>query len=277
MRLLLLPLLAALVGPAAQAQSSAFAADLAKAPADGSTWHFIKSNRDGSKPWQFVMHVVSPTQIEVVKSDGREAYVEVQALVDLQLAMPVRMQQWNIECGERRPTMTAVAKPGAQGGSEFAVHLAKGPKLSLQAGPAAHFWGFDLTGFALLAPHLRAPGEAFELSFIDPNQPGEGGQPVKVAAGRFTPGAEEIINGQTARRYALGGPLFGDQQGAIWLAKGELVKAEHALRTSNDWSDWKLERVKSERLDRNGWERFKLDLQRRTAQAQADDPDCKKP
>lgn len=277
MRFVLIPCWVALTASAALAQPSAFVANPAKAPADGSTWHFIKSNRDGSQPWQFVMHVVSPTQIEVVKSDGAQAYVEVQALVDLQLAMPVRMQQWNIECGERRPTMTAVAKPLAQGGSELAVHLAKGPRLTLQAGPAAHFWGFDLTGFALLAPHLRAPDQAFELSFIDPNQPGDGAQPVKVAAGRFSPTAEELVNGSPARRYTLSGPLFGDQQGAVWLSGGELVKAEHGLRTSTDWRDWKLERVKAERLDRNGAERFKLEWQRRTAKAQTDDPACSKP
>jgi len=259
---------------AAQAQASAFQPDPQRAPETGSTWTYSKSNRDGSNAWTLVMHVVSPTHIEVVKTNRKAAYVEVHAQVDLATAMPVRLQQWNLECGQRLPSVSAEGDT-TDGRSTVRVHLAQGMRLAVQAPGPLHMWGFDLTGFALIAPYLRQPAAAFELQFADPNQPGDG-QPVKVAAARFEPQGQGEVQGQTATRYRLSGPLFGALEGSVWLSpKGELLQAEHGLRTSTDWRDWKLTRQKAERLDRIAWERLKLQMQQHSASAQAGDPDCK--
>lgn len=254
-------------------QASAFDPDPARGPREGSTWHFIKSNRDGSKPWSLVMHVVAPQQIEVIKSSGSTSYVEVHALVDLERALPTHLQQWNLRCGERQPTNTVLVRPMPEGGTQFELRPAGGAPRHFAAGPAAHVWGFDLGAFALIAPRLRHRA-AFQLGLVDLNQPdGSGG--FKQAPLRFVPVETETLGAQPALRYRLESPLFDGKQGDVWLSPdGELLKAEHELLTSRDWRDWKLERVRSEHLPRAEWERFKLDLQRRTARAQLEMPGC---
>jgi hypothetical protein len=260
--LLALALLAAWAPSPLRAQASAFHYRAERAPAPGTVWHFTKSNRDGSAPWQLDAFVASPTRIEVVKwVAGALDFVEVHADLDLATAQPVVIQQWNTTvAGGRQPSLWAVLPHGLR---ELRLELAAGQTLAVPfaEGPF-HVWGFDLMGLAMLLPHLAAPAEAFSVTFLDPNRPGADGAPVTVGVARFTPTGEEVRGGVPSRRYELAGPVFGEARGAVWvsLADGTLVAAEHAVRTSTDWLDFRLERTGVETLSGNAWERFKAGL-----------------
>jgi hypothetical protein len=231
-----------------------------RAPAPGTLWHFVKSNRDGSRPWKLDAYFAAPGRIEVVKwAEGASDFVEVFADIDLSRGMPQVSTQWNTERGRRQPRMWATAAPGRP----FHVQLADGKQLDLDVPPGSvHFWGFDLMGAAVMLPHLVDPAVPFELTFIDPNRPGKAGSPALVDTGRFEPAGEETVHGVRCRKYRLAGPVFDGAEGSVWIdAKtGRLEQAEHPVRTSTDWTDWKLELVGSETTDALAWESFKLGL-----------------
>lgn len=257
----LLPFLAS---PLALAQSAAFRYDAAKAPPPGTLLHYTKSNRDGSKPWHVEIYVQSPTRINVIKwVEGHADFVEIMADIDPALAMPTILQQWNTAAGRREPRLALVAVPGKTGPG-LRAQLADGPSFELQATTAApfNFWGFDLAGLGFMLPHWRTPEQPLELWFADPNRAHADGSPVLVERATLKLVGEEIIDGVASRKYELAGPFFGDQVGTVWVGRdsGRIERAEHPVRTSTDWDDWKLEFERAETIDGNTWEKHKLEL-----------------
>lgn len=241
------------------AQASAFRHDPAHAPAPGTVWRWAKSNRDGSQPWHLEMYVASPTRIEVLKwVEGGADVVEVSADIDPARAMPVNLQQWNTSAAGREPRVY-----GHADAQQLSIQIADGPRFSLAHGGAPlHLWGFDLMGLAFLLPHLAQPGEAFELGIVDPNRPGADGKGFAQGTAVFEPVAEETLDGVPARKYRIRGAVFGEAEGALWVARegGRLLRAEHPIPTSTDWQDWKLAAAGVARMDGIEWERHKLRL-----------------
>lgn len=241
------------------AQLSAFSYQPERAPPVGTVWHYTKSNRDGSDPWHLDVYFAAPNRIEVVKwVEGASDFVEVIADLDPARAMPVVMSQWNTAEGRRQPRLSA----RAEGGQALSVHLPDGNQAKIEAQLAPlHVWGFDLMGLAFMLPHLVDPAQAFEVSFVDPNRPGQGA-PFAVDRARFEPQGFEDIDGVRSRKYQLGGPIFGEHQGTVWLnaESGRLERAEHVIPTSTDWKDFKLDLVGSEQLGGLAWEAFKQGL-----------------
>lgn len=257
--LLLATALATLPFRAAHAQVDAFQWRAERAPAPGTVWHYTKSNRDGSAPWHLDVYFAAPQRIEVIKwLPGAADFVEVHADLDPARAMPVVLTQWNTAGGERKPTLSA----RADGDRTLHVQMPDGNQARIEA-PAAplHVWGFDLMGLAMLFPHLKDPAQPFDVHFLDPNRPGEAG-PFLLGAATFRPAGEETIDGVPSRKYELGGPLFGELTGAVWINRetGRLERAEHGLRTSTDWKDFRLELESVETMDGIAWERFKQGL-----------------
>lgn len=257
-------LLFALAAPFACAQSSAFQYDPAKAPPTGTRLLYTKSNRDGSKPWHFEVYYQSPTRINVIKwVEGNTDFVEIMADIDPALAMPTVLQQWNTAAGRREPRLALVAVPGKTG-PVLRVQLADGPSFELEATTPApfNFWGFDLAGLGFMLPHRKDPTQPLELWFADPNRANNDGTPVLVDRATMTLVGEEAVDGVASYKYALAGPFFGDQTGTVWVGRdsGRIERAEHPVRTSTDWDDWKLEFERAETIDGNAWEKHKLEL-----------------
>lgn len=260
MRALLLCLLVA--APAVlplDAQESAFRYRPERALSPGTVWRYTKSNRDGSRPWHLDLYVASPTRIEVVKwAEGASDFVEVFADLDPARAMAVVLTQWNTEKGRREPRLSA--RIPADG---LHLTLASGQAIDVpyEKGPL-HVWGFDLMSLAFLFPHLEDPAAPFEVTFLDPNRPGAGGSPFIVDRARFTPAGEESVGGVVCLKYELGGPVFGDAKGAIYLEKTSLrlQRAEHPIPTSTDWKDWKLDLAGTDTRNGIAWEKFKQGL-----------------
>lgn len=258
-------LFAAAAAHPALAQSSAFRYQAERAPVPGTVWHYTKSNIDGTAPWHLDLYVASPTRIDVVKwVEGGSDFVEVAADIDLARAMPVNLQQWNTTAKAREPRLWATTQA-----DKFSVNLAGGPQFELDAGgQPLHLWGFDLMGLAFVLPHLVDPGQPFEIAVVDPNRPGSEGQPFAQGIARFEPAGGESINGIAARKFKISGAVFGQAVGWLWLdqTSGRLLRVEHPVPTSTDWSDWKLDAVSVEQLDGIRWEQFKLGLAQRVRQ-----------
>ncbi len=252
-------LLLAACATAAHAQSSAFRYQPERAPAPGTVWHYTKSNIDGSAPWHLDLYVASPTRIDVLKwVEGASDFVEVSADIDLARGMPVNLQQWNTTASAREPRLW-----GTTNGDKLSITLAGGPSFELDSGgQPLHLWGFDLMGLAFVLPHLVNPDQAFEINIVDPNRPGTEGRPFAQGIARFQPAGMEKINRIAARKYQISGPVFGDAIGWLWAdqSSGRLLRVEHPVPTSTDWSDWKLDAVSVEQFDGIRWEQFKFGL-----------------
>ena len=263
MNRLALAVLLSLSSPLAFAQASAFRYDPAKAFAPGTHLHYTKSNRDGSKPWHFEIYVQSPTRINVIKwVEGNTDFVEIMADIDPARAMPIVLQQFNTAASRREPRMHVDAA-FADGKAMLKAQLADGPQFDLKgSGDLMNFWGFDLAGVNFMLPHLADPTRSFTMAFADPNRAGADGSPVLVDNATFGYVGEETIDGVVSRKYSLSGPFFGDQVGTVWVGRdsGRIERAEHPIRTSTDWDDWKLEFERVEQTDANAWEKHKLDL-----------------
>lgn len=264
MNKLALALIATLASPLALAQSAAFRYDAAKAPPPGTLLHYTKSNRDGSKPWHVEIYVQSPTRINVIKwVEGHSDFVEIMADFDHALAMPTALQQWNIAGARREPRLAMRGLPGDTG-PMLKAQLADGPSFDLKAGSPApfNFWGFDLAGLGFMLPHWSTPEQPLALWFADPNRAHADGSPVLVERATLKLVGEETIDGVASRKYELAGPFFGDQVGTVWVGRdsGRIERAEHPVRTSTDWDDWKLEFERAETIDGNAWEKHKLEL-----------------
>jgi hypothetical protein len=247
---------------AAHAQSDAFRYQPGRAPAPGTVWHYTKSNIDGSAPWHLDLYVASPTRIDVIKwVEGAADFVEVSADIDVKHAMAVNLQQWNTTASAREPRLWATTAA-----DKLVVALAGGPTFELEAGgQPLHLWGFDLMGLAFMLPHLADPDAAFEINVVDPNRPGSEGRAFAQGIARFEPAGVEAINGIPARKYRIGGSVFGAAEGWLWAdaASGRLLRVVHPLPTSSDWNDWKLDAVSVEQIDGIRWEQFKLGLARK--------------
>jgi hypothetical protein len=252
-------LLTLLLATTTHAQSSAFRYQPERAPAPGTVWHYTKSNIDGSAPWHLDLYVASPTRIDVVKwAEGAADFVEVSADIDVNRVMPVNLQQWNTTASAREPRLWGTTRA-----DKLVVTLAGGPTFELEtAGQPLHLWGFDLMGLAFVLPHLVDPDAAFEIGVVDPNRPGTEDRPFAQGIARFEPAGTEAINGVAARKYRISGSVFGAANGWLWAdqASGRLLRVEHPLPTSSDWSDWKLDAIGVEQLDGIRWEQFKLGL-----------------
>lgn len=245
----------------------AFAADeAATAPAirfdparvePGTLLHYVKSNRDGSQPWQVAVYSVAPTRVEVVKyKKGGEDMVVVEVDLDPVRGHMAHAFQTNLTAADSRATMAARV---AADGRTVGVKLGNGQALELPlAGLPFHFYGFDFLGIGWLLPHLVDPGQSFDVTMVDPNRPsGRDDVPIVLTTARFEPAGEEMLHGKKCRKYLLKGPFFAGFEGRLWadFESGRLEKVESSLRTSTDWDqDFLLELQKSEQLDDFEWE-----------------------
>lgn len=235
----------------------------------GRLLHYLKSNRDGSQPWQVDVYTVGPTRIEVVKyRRGGEDMVVVEADLDPVRGHLAHVFQHNLTRKEAWPSMSEAV---AADGKAVAIRLGNGQQMSFPLADAPfHFYGFDFLGVGWLLPHLAEPGAAFEISFVDPNRPsGKEDIPFVFTTARFEPAGEETVNGVLCRKYKLAGPFFAGFEGWLWAGKESrrLEKVESSLRTSIDWEkDFKLELQGSEAIDDFEWEKRKAAMRAELAE-----------
>ncbi|MBX7218523.1 MAG: hypothetical protein K1Y36_01115 [Blastocatellia bacterium] len=223
----------------------------------GVVYHYTKSNRDGSKPWNFDMYVASSSHVDVVKYDPKgPGHVNVAADMDWARMMPDHLTQYNIEAGKLGMTRSMQL---ARDAKSLQVAVGQGTlALPLESLPT-HIYGFDLVSLNLTLRHLANPAGDFEIGLIQPNKPGENGLPVAIGRVKFTYVGEETCQKFACRKYKFTGAVLENKEGWIWVEKqrGFLVKAEHPICTSTDWTDWKLELGSLEPMNGFDWNTFK--------------------
>src|SRR5678816_204086 len=109
----------------------------------GVAYHYVKSNLDGSDPWQVTTYVSSPRRLDVLKwGPGRGEVVEVTADLDAAGCVAQHLEQWNLRDGTMALSMWAEL---SDDGWTLSFHRAGVPPIALRgSGRPVHPYGFDM-------------------------------------------------------------------------------------------------------------------------------------
>lgn len=264
----LLPVLGlALAAQAPTSSLAAFRFDQAKV-AVGRTLHYTKSNRDGSKPIQVVVHLEDPDTVDVYKIENRGRWLaHVRGRMDWSTFTVGASQSWNqLESGE--PNLQAELALDAKALTYTArfgpyVAPAKVGHLPLVV------YNFDFTGANVIWPFRTDPKADLELGVADPDfaamaalpkAPGTYPQAFPYrgkALFRFAGEAEH--RGVPCWKYTVGGPAFDGAEGVLLVNKahGYWELFEHPKADNPAWKDFKFELEKVEMLSPVEWKAFR--------------------
>lgn len=264
---LLLPGLA--LGLAAQSPTSSVAAfrfDASKVPA-GRTLHYTKSNRDGSKAIQVVVHLEDRDTVDVYKIENRGRWLaHVRGTLDWATFTVASSKSWNrLESGEPNLQAELALDSGAH------TYTARfGPNTA--PSKVGHYplvvYNFDFIGANVIWPFRVDPQADLELGVVDPDfaaiaalPPVPGTYPQAFpyrgkAVFRFV--GEGEYRGVACWKYAVGGPAFGGAEGTLLVNKahGYWELFEHTRPDNPEWKDFKFELQRVEHLSSTQWRAY---------------------
>jgi len=247
MQRLLLPILLAI--------SPALAAEPAGMPRPGTVYHRVKSNLDGSDPWQVSTYVSSPTRLDVLKwGPGRGEVVEVTADLDRTGCVAQHFEQWNLRDGVMALSMWADL---SEDGSTLTFHREGIPPIVLRgSGRPLHPYGFDMQAMNVSSRCLGTSTPP--IIGLNGFNPVPGAMPPLIDYGpiRIESLGDERLGDVPCRKVRFIGKDFSV---LAWFSRGDgrIVRAESARPDSDDWTSFKLERKETETMDPFQWQAFR--------------------
>lgn len=214
----------------------------------GQVLHYLRTNSDGSEGERVVVHVASPTRVEVFK--GRErctnaAYVTAQLdgagqarhLVGGRLTRALTQEPfaWLDDEGGR-----LVARLGARDAQ---------PVFDIAVAERWVLFDFDFADVIAARPRAIARGEPLGFDFPLLFNHGEGFVLENLGRVDLVPDGEERHEGVAARRYRVTGAAFGAEQGTVWFrsSDGQLLEASLPRPNHSEYRDFRLTLEKEER------------------------------
>jgi hypothetical protein len=222
----------------------------------GVVYHHVKSNLDGSDPWQVATYVSSPRRLDVIKwGPGRGEVVEVTADLDPTGCVAQHLEQWNLRDGAMVLSMWADL---SDDGWILTFHREGVPPIALRgSGRPVHPYGFDMQSMNL-SPGCLSKDSKPPVIGLNGFNPVQGASPPLVDYGpiRVESLGEERVNDIPSRKVRLAGKDFTV---LTWFSRddGRIVRAESARPDSDDWSSFRLERKATERMDPFQWQAFR--------------------
>ncbi|HZW91207.1 MAG TPA: hypothetical protein VFF12_19165 [Myxococcaceae bacterium] len=211
----------------------------------GVAYHYVKSNLDGSDPWQVTTYVSSPMRLDVLKwGPGRGEIVEVTADLDRTGCVSQHFEQWNLRDGVMALSMWADL---SEDGWTLSFHREGSPAIALRgSGRPLHPYGFDMQAMNVSPGCLsRTKPPVIGLNGFNP-----------------VPGATPpLVDYGPIRVESLGDEQLAGKDFSVltWFSRedGRTVRAESARPDSDDWTSFRLERKGTERMDPFQWQAFR--------------------
>lgn len=270
---------ATLLAQAPTSSVAAFRFDPAKV-AVGRTLHYIKSNRDGSKAIEVIVHLEDADTVDVYKIENRGRWLaHVRGTMDWATFTVGSARSWNrLESGE--PNLQAELT------LDKAAHLYRSAFGPYQA-PASigHYplvvYNFDFIGANVIWPFRVDPKADLELGVADPDfaamaalPPTPGTYPQAFPyRGKvlFRYAGEGEHRGVPCWKYTVSGPAFGGAEGTLLVNKahGYWERFEHPKADNPAWKDFRFELQNVETQSLEQW-RAKVDGVVRAAQGPED-------
>ena len=213
----------------------------------GAVLHYLRTNSDGSEPERVVVHVASPTRLEVFKARSRctnAAYVtaeldaagQARHLVGGRLTRGLEQESFAWLDDEGGRLLVRTGSPSAE------------PQFDLAVADRWVLFDFDLTDMAASPPAEVRRGEAlaFDLPLLFDR--GAGFALENLGGLRLEPAGSEGMSGEPALRYRAHGPALGDGEGALWFrqADGRLLEARMPIPNHGEYRDFRLRLVTEE-------------------------------
>jgi hypothetical protein len=223
----------------------------------GEVAHYVKSNRDGSKPTRVSIFVAGPDRIEVAKVEkGVVDAAWVRAHFDWKLFTADRLDAAVINLDgsvEERASFDVDRKTGA-------VNVKVGDK----TGGAAwrhlpfHVYNFDFTSLNFAFRHLADPKATFSIGVMDPTFAKEGELFTYRGEAKIEYVKDEKLHGKICRLYRISGSGIGDTEGSIWWdpKSNWLEKVEIPFPDNPDWNSFRLELEGVEVMTPGQWKKY---------------------
>ena len=224
----------------------------------GIAYHYIKSNLDGSDPWQVTTYVSSPRRLDVLKwGPGRGEVVEVTADLDPTGCVAQHLEQWNLRDGAMALSMWANL---SDDGSTLTFHREGISPIALRgSGRPLHPYGFDMQAMNVSSRCIGTSKPP--IIGLNGFNPVEGATPPLVDYGpiRVESLGNERLGDIPCRKVRLAGKDFSV---LTWFSHedGRIVRAESARPDSDDWTSFRLERKGTERMDPFRWQAFRAQV-----------------
>ncbi|MEQ1894107.1 MAG: hypothetical protein ABL998_16320 [Planctomycetota bacterium] len=231
----------------------------------GRTWHYRKSNLDGSNASEIALHVASETRLEALKFHaGVPEATLVVAEMDWQVFSVSGLRTFRLAPG-KEPELVAEFVTS----SDRRMLTAKVGALTLECelpGFPWHSYDFDFASLNVALRFLTKPEGEVDLEIVDPVQDVD--PPRLVAKGKVTLAyeADERHGERDCRRYALDGPGLEDRGGTLWVARDEdahIVAFELDLPDEPGMTSGRLEWLRTETLTSEQWQARLADPDRR--------------
>jgi len=222
----------------------------------GVTYHYVKSNLDGSDPWHVTTYVSSRTRLDVLKwGEGPGEVVEVTADLDPSRCVAHHLEQWNLRDGALAMSMWATL---SEDGRSYAFHREGAPPLVLRgSGRPLHVYGFDLQSMDLGPRCLATRAGVAVIGLLGVNPVPDAAPPlVDFGPVRVEQAGEEQLGEIRCRKVRLVGTGFTV---LAWFSRadGRVVRAESARPDSHDWTSFRLQLVRTEPMDPFRWQAFR--------------------
>ncbi len=246
------------VAATADAQSSAFRFRPGKVPV-GRTFHYVKSNLDGSDPEQVAIWFAGRDSIEVFKyHPGNVPAGLVGAHLDWQWFHASRLFSQRAMRGDTLLPVARLAYDAERNQAEVEILAASQPPVRVAiGGEPVHVFSFELASLNAAMPHLANPRSSFRVWLADPSY-GDG--PVFRDRGpvQVTWTGLEARNGVPCHAYAIEGPGL-ERGGRLWVSRSHGLFEDVEIGTPNhpDWSSFKFDLQRVERMDRAAWDAFR--------------------
>jgi hypothetical protein len=228
-----------------------------KKVAAGTVYHYLKTNIDGTQPEHVSQFVADEKYLEAFKfhEKGERAGLVV-AEMDWNLFSVRKLESWQVWATERKLFAT-LEYLDAEKTVEVSIGGKKAGRTAIKFLPF-HVYNFDFGSLNMAFPHLKDPKKSFTVGIADPTFKNDGeiftyrGEATVVFVG------DEPRNNAKCRKYRIDGAGLENRGGFIWVNKkgGHIEDMEIDLPDNPEWKSFKFKLVRTEKMNRDGWEKF---------------------
>lgn len=222
--------------------------------------HYVKTNIDGTKPEYVSQYIADANTMESFKFHPKGARAGlVIAEMDWQTFSAKSLKSWQVFANRERRLFATLLFDGAARKAEVSIPALKKESefVELKHFPL-HIYNFDFGSLNFAFPHLLKPKKDFRIGVADPTFKQDGAMVEYKGEVTVSFVAEEKRNNTETRKYKIDGAGLQNRGGFIWVNKkhGWIEDMEIDLPDNPDWTSFKFKLLKTEKMNRDEWEKF---------------------
>lgn len=228
---------------------------------EGTVYHYIKSNLDGSKPSHVSVYIKHRDSLEVCKIEkGLIDAALIVANMDWPTFSPNSMDAYVYD---RDTTIHRANFQLAEDKKSFTIKYPKGKEEQyIIPYQPVHIYNFDMVSINYIFRHLKNPTKPFDIPIFDPTYSKDTAANTFEYKGplHFEYIRDEYLHRQKCRKYKISGKGIGGKTGYVWVnkSKGHFENIEVPWPDNPNWNSFKFELKKTEKMTHEEWKNFRL-------------------